>query len=140
MSRRIFWIALMAGVTLLFVAAPRSWAQAPERPPGKDNNNPGKESNKEPKKLYTDLVVEVEASGTADKISGAEVLVKSEQPGGGYDSRQKTNGRGAARLQHVPQGRVRVQVIARDYETFGDFYTLTSDQQTIKVALKKMQQ
>lgn len=139
MFRRTFGKMSLIGITVLLLALSGALAQAPDRSQGRENN-PGRENNnRESKQLYTDLVVEVEVGG-ADKVQGAKVLVKSEEAGTRYEGSQTTNARGSAKLQRIPQGKVRIQVIARDCETFADFYVLTAEQQTIKVSLKKMQQ
>jgi hypothetical protein len=49
----------------------------------------------------------------------------------------KTNMEGIVSLDHVSQGRVRIQVGAKDHETFGDKYTLTRDE-TIKISLRRI--
>jgi hypothetical protein len=52
----------------------------------------------------------------------------------------RTNQEGEARIPEIPQGKVRIQVIAKGYQTFGDFFELKEDEQTIPIKLNPPQQ
>jgi hypothetical protein len=47
----------------------------------------------------------------------------------------KTNQQGALKVPEVPQGRVMVQVITKDWHTFGQWYDVNQDEQTIDIKL-----
>ena len=47
-----------------------------------------------------------------------------------------TNQEGNVTLPEVPQGKIRVQVIAKNYQTFGDILPLDQDVQTLEIKLK----
>jgi hypothetical protein len=47
----------------------------------------------------------------------------------------KTNQEGVARAPDVPQGRVLIQIVATGWKTFGEYYDVDSDQQTINIQL-----
>jgi Carboxypeptidase regulatory-like domain len=51
----------------------------------------------------------------------------------------RTNLEGVARFPSIPQGKIRVQVIAKDYQTFGDGFDVDEAQKTIEVTLKPPQ-
>ena len=50
-----------------------------------------------------------------------------------------TNQDGVAKLPPIPQGKVRVQVIAKGYQTFGNVYELNQDEQTIEIKVNPPQ-
>jgi hypothetical protein len=52
----------------------------------------------------------------------------------------KTNMEGVAKVPPVPQGKVKVQVIAKGYQTFGEIFTVNEAEKTIEVKLNPPQQ
>ena len=52
----------------------------------------------------------------------------------------RTNQEGIAKLPTLPQGKVRVQVIAKNYQTFGQVYELDSPEKTLVIKLNPPQQ
>ncbi len=51
----------------------------------------------------------------------------------------RTNLQGLAHFPSIPQGKVRVQVIAKDYQTFGESFDVDEEQKTIEVTIKPPQ-
>ena len=51
----------------------------------------------------------------------------------------RTNQEGLAKLPAMPQGKIRVQVIAKGYQTFGDVYELAEPEKTITIKLNPPQ-
>jgi hypothetical protein len=51
----------------------------------------------------------------------------------------RTNQEGVARVPALPQGNIRVQVIAKGYQTFGDTFEVNEDEKTITVKLNPPQ-
>jgi hypothetical protein len=49
----------------------------------------------------------------------------------------KTNQEGVARAPDIPQGKVLIQIVATGWKTFGQYYDVDSDQQTIHIALER---
>ncbi len=56
---------------------------------------------------------------------------------GGFEL--KTNAAGETESDGIPYGRLRVQVIAPGFQTFGDDYTINQPQQTVTIRLKRPQ-
>jgi len=48
----------------------------------------------------------------------------------------KTNEDGLAKLEAIPHGRMRIQVIARGFQTFGEDYDINKDRHEITIRLK----
>jgi len=51
----------------------------------------------------------------------------------------RTNQEGVARIPSIPQGEVRIQVIAKDYQTFGATFEVKEEEQTIQIKLNPPQ-
>lgn len=51
----------------------------------------------------------------------------------------RTNQDGVAKLPPMPQGKVRVQVIAKGYQTFGEIFDVNEEEKTITIKLNPPQ-
>lgn len=51
----------------------------------------------------------------------------------------RTNQEGVAKIPTIPKGKVLIQVIAKNYQTFGDYFTVEQDEKTINIKLKPPQ-
>jgi hypothetical protein len=51
----------------------------------------------------------------------------------------RTNQEGVARIPSIPQGKVRIQVIAKGYQTFGDTFEVDEEEKTIEIKLNPPQ-
>jgi hypothetical protein len=49
----------------------------------------------------------------------------------------KTNQRGLARSPQIPKGRILIQIVAPGWKTFGQYYEITKDEQTIQINLER---
>ncbi|HTP31676.1 MAG TPA: carboxypeptidase-like regulatory domain-containing protein [Candidatus Acidoferrales bacterium] len=52
----------------------------------------------------------------------------------------KTNEEGEVQIPSIPQGKIRIQVIAKGYQTFGEIYDITDEEKTVNIALNPPQQ
>jgi hypothetical protein len=52
----------------------------------------------------------------------------------------RTNQEGEARIPEIPQGKIRIQVIAKGYQTFGDVFTVNEEEKDIPIVLNPPQQ
>ena len=52
----------------------------------------------------------------------------------------RTNQEGEARVPEIPQGKIRIQVIAKGYQTFGEIFDITDEEKTIPITLNPPQQ
>lgn len=81
--------------------------------------------------------VQVEVTSGAEKIPNARVSIHSQEEGVRFSKQKRTNKQGIASATAVPQGRIKVVVLADDCATFGEVFTLSQDNQTFRVALTK---
>jgi hypothetical protein len=52
----------------------------------------------------------------------------------------RTNQEGTAVIPDIPQGQVRIQIIAKGYQTFGNTFDVTGAEKTVPIALNPPQQ
>jgi hypothetical protein len=51
----------------------------------------------------------------------------------------KTDQEGVARIPSIPQGKVQIQIIATNYQTFGQLFDVDQDEKTIEIKLNPPQ-
>jgi hypothetical protein len=52
----------------------------------------------------------------------------------------RTNQEGEAAIPSIPQGKIRIQVIAKGYQTFGEVFDITDEEKTVNITLNPPQQ
>ena len=52
----------------------------------------------------------------------------------------RTNQEGEASIPSIPQGKIRIQIIAKGYQTFGQDFDISEDEKTVNVTLNPPQQ
>jgi len=93
------------------------------------------------------ITIHVAAATSGKPVDRASVVVRLEKgrsPARLYKKmvtnwETRTNQEGDVTLPAIPQGRIRVQVIAKGFQTYGDFSEVDSDTKTIDVKLNPPQ-
>ncbi|MGE5645446.1 MAG: carboxypeptidase-like regulatory domain-containing protein [Acidobacteriota bacterium] len=70
-------------------------------------------------------------------VEGRSVVKFGKQVVTNWETR--TNQEGVARIPSIPQGKVRVQVIAKGYQTFGQVFDVNEEEKTIAIKLNPPQ-
>jgi hypothetical protein len=91
---------------------------------------------------FTKLHVEVTAGENNQPVESASVYVRFVQERAlGKDRKTemnvKTNQDGIVKVPDVPRGKVLIQVVAEGWKTFGRWYDIEGEEQTIKIHLVK---
>ena len=81
--------------------------------------------------------LQLEVTAGDDKVEGAKVILESAETGVDFSKEIRTNRQGAASVSAVPEGKLKIQVVAKECDTFGEVINLAQDNQTIRVALTK---
>ena len=81
--------------------------------------------------------MQVEVSAGSEKIENAKVMIDSEEEGVKFSKDKRTNKQGMVSVTAVPEGRIKVVVVAKDCATFGEVFNLSQDNQTFRVTLTK---
>lgn len=84
----------------------------------------------------------IRVNGNDKPIGNASVYVKFYTPGGFLHKEKlaelnfKTNEDGSVKVPEIPRGKVLIQVIAKGWHTYGEWFDIQSEEQTIEVKLK----
>ncbi|MGA8224840.1 MAG: hypothetical protein WB780_24570 [Candidatus Acidiferrales bacterium] len=82
-------------------------------------------------------------TGGDKPVGNASVYVKYNEPGGLFHREKlaemsfKTNEDGSVKVPEVPRGRVLIQVIAKGWHTYGKWYDIETEGQTIEIKLEE---
>ncbi len=104
------------------------------------NSRPKEELEK--RSSGTKLRIEVTGGDRDQPVENASVYVKYAQPRALAKDKKiemnlKTNREGVVKVPEIPRGKVLIQVIAEGWKTFGRWYNVEEEQQTIRVRLEK---
>jgi len=143
-------LALLA--TLLSVA-PLSPAQSANQEQSSPKDQPAtqseqaqpdkadKKDKKSSQSATVKLRIEVTSAADGKPIGNASVYVRFNESGGFLHREKltelnfKTNQDGSAKVPEIPQGKILIQVIAKGWHTFGKWYEIEIDEQTIQIKL-----
>ena len=102
-----------------------------------------RDTKSDPDEGYTKVKILVTAGDTNKPLGNASVYVRyDEAPSHFHKTRQaelnfKTNQDGTVKVPSVPRGKVLIQVIAPGWHTFGEWYDMTKDEQSVEIHLAK---
>lgn len=77
------------------------------------------------------------ASVVLDFVEGRSIAKLGKKVRTHWETR--TNQEGVAKLPPIPQGKVRIQVIAKGFQTYGNVYELNQDEQTVEIKMNPPQ-
>lgn len=122
-------IALIGGCALLLAFQPTLRAQS-------DKDKSSKPSD------VASVRIEVTGGDEAKPVADASVYLKFVEERKLLKDRKiefnlKTNQEGVARSPEVPKGKILIQIVAPGWRTFGQYYELTDDEQTIQIHLAR---
>lgn len=93
----------------------------------------------------TKLTVQVNSIDSGKPIDRASVIVRFRH-GLGVNLKKvqtnwetKTSQQGSVTIPEIPRGEVTIQIIAKDFQTFGGVYQLTDPTQTVTIKLNRPQ-
>ncbi len=87
-------------------------------------------------KTFKDRPIE-RASVVLDFVEGRSIAKLGKKVRTHWETR--TNQEGVAKLPPLPQGKVRIQVNAKGYQTFGQIYEVEEEEKTIEIKLNPPQ-
>jgi hypothetical protein len=103
----------------------------------------GKSNQKDDQTSDGTTRLRIRVTNSQDKpVGNASVYVRFNQPGGFLHKDKlaelsfKTNEDGSVKVPAVPQGKILIQVIAKGLHTFGKWYDIEKDQDTIEIKLE----
>jgi hypothetical protein len=85
----------------------------------------------------------IQVTGPDDKpIGNASVYVRFSESGGVFRHEKlaemnfKTNSDGSVKVPEVPQGKILIQVVAKGWHTYGKWYEIEKDEESIQIKLE----
>jgi hypothetical protein len=142
--RKLLAMISGAGLCAAFVCAAAAIAQdnkPSDAAPPTTTAPTGKDPNAPQGSVKIKIVV---TNPKGNPVSNASVYVRYYTGGAGllhHDDLQeldfKTNQDGSVKIPPVPQGKIQVQVIAQGLHTFGEWYDIEKDEQSISIQLKE---
>jgi hypothetical protein len=113
---------------------------AAQEAPTPDKPVESKKDSKPSDPATTKLRIRVTAS---DKpVGNASVYVRFPVAGGLFHKDKlaelnlKTNEDGSAKVPDIPRGKILIQVVAKGWKTYGKWYEINSDEQTVEIKLE----
>ena len=150
---RRFTFALMVGLLFVTAGAGRAFAHQSDsqsQSDSKDKSADAKKSdtdkqdpskNKDSDAPTTKLRIEI--TDPHDKpVANASVYVRFNQTGGMFHKDKlaelnlRTNEDGTVKVPEIPQGKILIQVIAKGWHTYGKWYDVQKDEETIAIKLE----
>jgi hypothetical protein len=145
-------LALLAGVPSLARQSGGSGPGSSTPPPAQDKpaaqeQSPPEKSSGQPKsgKKSSDSPttrLHINVSGKDKPIGNATVYVRFNTPGGFLRKDKlaeldfKTNQDGSVKVPAIPQGKILIQVIAKGWHTYGKWYDIQREEETIQIKLE----
>jgi hypothetical protein len=134
----------LAGVVLLGLLCVASSATQTENPDkSSSQQKSGPEGKKDPKSASATITkMRIVVTGDDKPVSNASVYVRYNEPGGLLHHEKlaemnfKTNLDGSVKVPEVPRGKILIQVIAKGWHTFGKWFDIDTDGQTVEIKLE----
>src|SRR5271168_1267695 len=129
----------LAGASLGPSPARAQQQQAPPATPdGAKPAKPAKPAAEPPVTIH----IELTAGDKNKPVEGASIYVRYNEshklrPDKLIEMNVKSTPEGKARVPLVPKGKILIQVIAKDWKTFGKWFDLTEDEQVFKIHLDR---
>jgi nitrogen fixation protein FixH len=122
------------------------FAQTPSQSGSTSDNKPNSQDTQDKDKKSSEPAttkLRIRVMGSNGKpIDNASVYVRFYQPGGMFHHEKlvemsfKTNEDGSVRVPEVPQGNILIQVIAKGWHTYGKWYDIEKDEESVEIKLE----
>jgi hypothetical protein len=140
----LFAASLIFPGTLLAQAAPQDQSSTSGQSAAPQSHPPAQSDKKEKKSSEPATVrLRIEVSSPDGKpVGNASVYVRYNETVGLFRKNKlaemslKTNQDGSVKVTDVPQGKILIQVIAKGWHTFGKWYDIETDTETVQIKLE----
>lgn len=148
---RRFWLnsgggaALAAGLLWSAIGFAQDTHPSREGASPATSQNPSGNSDQKQQKSSDSLTtrIRIQVKDAHDQpLSNASVYVRYYMPGGFLRHEKlaelnfKTNQEGAVKVPEIPQGKILIQVIATGWHTFGKWYDVDKDEESVSIKLE----
>jgi hypothetical protein len=136
-------LATIPATGLLLPNACRAQTNQPDKPPTQSQANDSDKSSQKDDQASDGMVrLRIRVTNADDRpVGNASVYVRFNEPGGFLHKDKlaelsfKTNEDGSVKVPAVPQGKILIQVIAKGLHTYGKWYDIEKNQDTIAIKL-----
>jgi hypothetical protein len=145
-STALFICAMMAAAQSSNSSAPPAQDKSSAQSPSNSGNKAASQSKPDDSKSSDDsgvVKLKITVVSANDKpVPNASVYVRFNESGGFLHKDKlaemnfKTNEDGSVKVPDVPQGKILIQVIAKGWHTYGKWYDIEKDEETIQVKLE----
>jgi hypothetical protein len=134
---------ILCGLAMILLGAGPALAQtgsAGKQAPPEKSDAQDKKETKSADATTTKLRIVV--TGNDKPVSNASVYVKYNEPGGLFHREKlvemnfKTNLDGSVKVPEIPRGKILIQVIAKGWHTYGKWYEVEAESETIQIKLE----
>jgi len=142
--RRNFSSSLvLCGLAMIMLGAGPALAQTgstEKAAPSEKSSTQEKKETKSSEQGTTKLRIVV--TGNDKPVGNASVYVKYNEPGGLFHREKlaemnfKTNLDGTVKVPEIPRGKILIQVIAKGWHTYGKWYEIETESETIQIKLE----
>jgi hypothetical protein len=140
LSRIICCGAVVWSLAIILLGATQALAQSADAAPPDKSSTQEKKEAKSSDQGTTKLRIVV--TGNDKPVSNASVYVKYNEPGGLFHRERlaemnfKTNLDGTVKVPEIPRGKILIQVIAKGWHTYGKWYEIETESETIRIKLE----
>jgi hypothetical protein len=131
-------------LAIVLLSAGASFCQTSGADKSAPSPQPPAQEKKETKSSDASILkLRIMVTGGEKPVGNASVYVKYNEPGGLFHREKqaemsfKTNEDGSVKVPEVPRGKVLIQVIAKGWHTYGKWYDIETDGQTIEIKLEE---
>jgi hypothetical protein len=136
---RLCFVLAVAGLLAGLSFAQSDSGQSGSQSAGDKSSNSDKKDKTDPPKTR----LKIEITDPNDKpVGNASVYIRFNIPGGPLrkdklaELNLKTNDDGSAKAPEIPQGKILIQVIAKGWKTYGKWYDINKDEDTVEIKLE----
>jgi hypothetical protein len=134
---------LILGLLLSGIALAQNGPAGESAPPDNSSNSSAqnKKDEKSTEPATTKLKIHVTSKGNKP-VSNASVYIRFNESGGLFHHDKlaelglKTSEDGTVKVPPVPQGKILIQVVAKGWHTYGKWYEINQDEQSLEIVLE----
>jgi hypothetical protein len=134
---------VLCGLAMILLGAGPAVAQTGGSEKAAPPEKSGTQSKKETKSSDQGTTkLRIVVTGNDKPVSNASVYVKYNEPGGLFHHEKlaemnfKTNLDGSVKVPEIPRGKILIQVIAKGWHTYGKWYEIETESETIQIKLE----
>lgn len=139
----LFAVGLAGPLARMLVCAAGAYGQENKPDPSATTDKPKSQDKKDDKADEGPTTkLKIVVTGNGKPVGNASVYVRFNMAGGMLRKEKqaevdlKTNENGTAKVRDLPRGKILIQVVAKGWHTYGQWFEMDSDDKTIEIKLE----